>query len=141
MIRKMRKRQSRQGFTLMELMVVIVIIGVLATAGFMTYQWAIGDSKYASAAASIGELKTMVFQYYNREGHYPAELEEAAGISNPPQKIPKDPWGNDYWYQEIDNGFQVGSDGASTETQDDDIYYDSIEQKIIDLTKDGPSDE
>ena len=56
----------RRGFTLLELMIVIIILGVLATLGVMQYQAAIEKSRGAEARQIIGQLRSQcAAQYMN----------------------------------------------------------------------------
>lgn len=57
----------KKGFTLLELMVVIIIIGVLATLGVMQYQSAIERARGAEARQVIGQLRTQCAAYYMQD--------------------------------------------------------------------------
>ena len=54
----------KKGFTLLELMIVIIIIGVLATLGVMQYQGAIERARGAEARQIIGQLRTQCAGLY-----------------------------------------------------------------------------
>ncbi len=54
----------RKGFTLLELMVVVIIIGVLATLGVMQYQGAIEKSRGAEARQVLGQLRSQCAAIY-----------------------------------------------------------------------------
>jgi prepilin-type N-terminal cleavage/methylation domain-containing protein len=58
----------RRGFTLLELMVVIIILGVLATLGVMQYQAAIEKSRGAEARQILGQLRSSCAAIYMAEG-------------------------------------------------------------------------
>ena len=58
----------RRGFTLLELMVVIIIIGVLATLGVMQYQATIEKSRGAEARQILGQLRSQCAGIYMSEG-------------------------------------------------------------------------
>ncbi|MBL7131685.1 MAG: type II secretion system protein [Candidatus Omnitrophica bacterium] len=58
----------KKGFTLLELMVVIIIIGVLATLGVMQYQAAIEKSRGAEARQILGQLRSQCAAIYMGEG-------------------------------------------------------------------------
>ena len=58
----------RKGFTLLELMVVIIIIGVLATLGAMQYQAVIEKSRGTEARQIIGEFRSLCYAIYMDEG-------------------------------------------------------------------------
>lgn len=57
----------RRGFTLLELMVVVIILGVLATLGVMQYQAAIEKSRGAEARQIIGQLRSQCAAIYMAE--------------------------------------------------------------------------
>jgi prepilin-type N-terminal cleavage/methylation domain-containing protein len=57
----------KKGFTLLELMVVIIILGVLATLGVMQYQSAIEKSRGAEARQVIGQLRTQCAAIYMQD--------------------------------------------------------------------------
>jgi len=58
----------KKGFTLLELMVVIIILGVLATLGVMQYQAAIEKSRGAEARQIIGQLRSQCAALYMERG-------------------------------------------------------------------------
>jgi len=58
----------RKGFTLIELMIVIIIIGVLATIGIVQYQSAVEKSRGAEAKAVIGYLRGQCAAKYMETG-------------------------------------------------------------------------
>lgn len=55
---------KKRGFTLLELMIVIIILGVLATTGIMSYQASIERSRGAEARTVIGALRTQCAALY-----------------------------------------------------------------------------
>lgn len=57
----------KKGFTLLELMVVIIILGVLATLGVMQYQMAIEKSRGAEARQVIGQLRSQCAAIYMQD--------------------------------------------------------------------------
>jgi general secretion pathway protein G len=99
------------GFTLLELLVVVVIIGLLA--GFVAprYFGQVGKSEVNVAKAQIDALEKALDQYRLDTGRYPsAELGLNALINRPANEpkwngpylrkgVPLDPWGRPYLYR------------------------------------------
>ncbi len=77
-----RNRLRQKGFTLIELMVVVSIIGILAAIAIPAYQDYVVRSKLAEAAQLLGPVKTAVSQYYDRWGRLPKD-NTAAGLPPP----------------------------------------------------------
>jgi general secretion pathway protein G len=103
--------QRGAGFTLLELLVVMVIIGLLAGYVGPKYFSQIGKSEVKVTRAQIDALEKALDQYRLDNGHYPAaELGLAALVTRPPNEprwdgpylrksVPPDPWGNPYVYR------------------------------------------
>jgi general secretion pathway protein G len=105
------RRKDASGFTLLELLVVVVIIGLLA--GFVAprYFGQVGKSEVNVAKAQLDALEKALDQYRLDIGRYPsAELGLKALIERPPSEpkwngpylrkaIPLDPWGKPYLYR------------------------------------------
>lgn len=66
------QRKRQQGFTLIELMIVIAIVGILAAIALPAYQDYTVRSKMSEALAGIAEAKTTVAEYYASNGTLPA---------------------------------------------------------------------
>jgi general secretion pathway protein G len=117
-----------KGFTLLELLVVIVIIGLLAGYVAPRYFSQIGKSEVQVAKAQIDSLEKALDQYRLDNRHYPsAELGLQALVAKPAgelawagpylkKAVPNDPWGRPYVYRvpgqtgEFDL-FTLGRDG------------------------------
>jgi general secretion pathway protein G len=104
-------KRSR-GFTLLELLVVMVIIGLLA--GFVAprYFAQVGKSQVKAARAQIDALDKALEQYRIDVGHLPTTEQGLAALNTQPQgeqnwagpylkkEVPLDPWGSAYIYGE-----------------------------------------
>lgn len=100
------------GFTLLELLVVMVIIGLLAGYVGPKYFSQIGKSEVKAARAQIVALEKSLDQYRIDVGHYPSSEEGLDALINQPanedkwdgpylkKDVPLDPWGNPYIYRE-----------------------------------------
>jgi general secretion pathway protein G len=107
---------SMQGFTLIELMVVMVIIGLLAATVVPKFFGHVDKARQQDAQAQI-ELLGQALDLYRLEKHkYPTTDEGLEAIKSYLKKeLPKDPWGSNYVYQSPGNegrGYDLISYGA-----------------------------
>ena len=88
------------GFTLVELMVVIVIIGLLATVVIINVLPATDKAAITKAKADVATLEQGVEMYRLNKLRYPRGSEGLQAISAEGyvKRLPKDPWGNAYVY-------------------------------------------
>jgi general secretion pathway protein G len=100
-----------QGFTLLELLVVMVIIGLLAGYVGPKFFGQIGKSEVKAARAQMDALGKALDQYRIDVGRYPSSEQGLAVLVTKPadeprwsgpylsKAVPKDPWHNDYQYR------------------------------------------
>ena len=98
-LNRIRKLGSK-GFTLIELMVVMVIIGLLAATVVPKFFGQVDKAMQQDAQAQI-ELLGQALDLYRLEKHkYPTSDEGLEAIKSYLKKsVPKDPWGNDFIYE------------------------------------------
>ena len=122
----MRIQNHRQfGFTLLELLVVMVIIGLLAGYVAPRYFAQVGKSEVKVARAQIDAFDKALEAYRLDTGHYPTTEQGLAALSAAPsgvakwqgpylkKSVPPDPWGKPYLYKQPgDHGdFDISSYG------------------------------
>ena len=94
------KKTSREGFTLLELLVVIVIIGLLAGYVAPRYFSQVGKSEIQVAKAQIESLEKAIDQYRLDKRRYPTAEEGLAAVQPYLKKaLPNDPWDRPYVYR------------------------------------------
>jgi len=114
-MKKKRKRKSQSGFTLIEIMVVVVIIGMLMTLVGVRIFSRLEKAKRKVAVAQIRNFMTALESYRLDNGFYPTTEQGLEALVKKPtippipknypeggyltsKKIPLDPWGNPYVY-------------------------------------------
>jgi len=83
-------RIGKRGFTLLELMIVVAIIGILATLAQPSWFWATAKAREAVLKENLFALRETLDQYYADKGKYPDSLDELVSTGYLRQ-IPKDP--------------------------------------------------
>lgn len=128
-------RNRNAGFTLLELLVVLVILGLLAGYVAPKYFAQVGKSEVKVAQAQIGALEKALDQYRIDTGRYPSNEQGLAALNTKPadeakwdgpylkKTVPNDPWGKPYQYKmpgehsEVDI-YSFGRDGAAGGSDD-----------------------
>ena len=122
---------NRKAFTLIELMLVVIIIGVLAA---MVMPRLVGRSEQARVAAAKADINaniSLALDLFEMDiGHYPASLNELMEKGGNPdtwkgpylKKKPIDPWGKwEYVYKVEGDSYTLCSKGPDESKADDDI--------------------
>ena len=78
----MNIQRKQQGFTLIELMIVIAIVGILAAIALPAYQDYTVRAKVSEALANLAEAKTTIAEYYSANNAFPSVA--AAGLNSSP---------------------------------------------------------
>ena len=124
MVDKYRKKNA--GFSLIELLIVMVILGLLAAIVGPQFWGKVGPAKQKAAKSQISLLENALDTYRLDVGKYPTTEQGMQALRVKPQginkwegpylpkEIPKDPWGNQYQYKSPgDHGsFDIISFGA-----------------------------
>lgn len=140
--RSSRRRASASGFTLLEILVVLAILGLLVGLAVSNTGKIFGDSQETVARIFVRDsLKSSLVSYRIHNGDYPSTAEGLSALVTQPNgrerwkgpyvevsggKIPLDPWGEEYIYRypgtQNKGSYDLFSKGAD-KTQDtaDDI--------------------
>jgi len=136
-----RKRTQARGFTLVELLVVLAILGLLVGLVGPQVMKTLGTSKTKTARIQIESLAGSLDMYRLEVGRYPTSEEGLQALVEKPgdagkwngpylkkAQVPKDPWGFDYQYRSPGEhgAFDLWTLGADNrdggEGEDQDVY-------------------
>ncbi len=139
------KKHNQQGFTLIELMVVIVILGLLASIVVPNIMSRTEQAKVEKARTDIAALESALKLYRLDNGKYPTVEQGLKSLVQKPEvdpipkkwktngyldkkKVPMDPWGNEYVYLSpgAHGSIDLTSLGADGEPGGEDEYNRDI---------------
>ncbi len=105
-------RSARSGFTLIEMMIVLVILGLLAGIGIPAYMNYAKRAKLETTKANLKVLRDATDNYYLQIGKYPESLQDLVKKPSDPEaasnwlgsflrkkEVPKDAWKRPFVYQ------------------------------------------
>ena len=78
-----QRRSSEAGFTLVELLIVVIILGILAAIVVPQFGSSTDDAKSASLDTSLTHVRGAVDLYYQQHGDYPGENLSSGGVGLP----------------------------------------------------------
>ena len=98
--------KNEQGFTLIEMLIVIIILGLLASLVAPKLFTKVDKARIQTAKAQIELLSAAIDTYRLDMGKFPSSLEELRRSDDPkwegpylPKEVPPDPWNNPYVYK------------------------------------------
>ena len=117
-----------EGFTLIEIMVVVVILGILAATIIPQFMGTTQDAKISTAKANLAEIESAIERFYINMDRYPTTEEGLKVLVEPPsaedtkwrgpyvKMVRPDPWGTPYQYKipgtHRTTGYDLWSRGA-----------------------------
>lgn len=141
---KLNQRQLRRsregGFSLAELMVVIVIIGLLGSVVVPNLMAKFGKAQAATARTDLRAISSAILEYQMDNLRPPESLEDLVTKDDKGTRyldrgtVPKDPWGNEYVYEVNSDGdpevWCYGKDGErGGEGEDEDFSSLTIKEE------------
>jgi general secretion pathway protein G len=120
----MRRSSMQAGFTLIEIMVVVFILGLLVTLVAPKIIGRTDQARQTKASADVRAIEEALHLFKLDNGFYPTTAEGLAALVTPPPrarraspdgylpKVPIDPWGQEYAYMSDGHDYIVRSYGA-----------------------------
>ena len=139
---KMNHHSRRGGFTLLEIMLVVMIIALLAGIAIVKMGSTLDEAGDATAKAQINSIKVALLTYRSKAGNYPTTDQGLKALIVRPttepvprswasvlETLPEDPWHHPYIYENpgrhhTDNSFDLYSAGRNGKPGDDDDITD-----------------
>ena len=136
-----RTRSAQRGFTLIEIMVVVIIIGLLAAVVVPQFFGHVDDARIAKAKQDIQAVETALTMFKLDNFRYPTSEQGLKALVEKPgdesirnwrpggylKRVTQDPWGNDYQYANPGTHggeFDLYSMGADGQPGGDDVNAD-----------------
>ena len=121
------KMNGQQGFTLIELMIVIAIIGILAAVAIPQLTGVRSEANVSAAKSELKNIQTQLELFYTRNDHYPegdeSDMSNIDGIS---EDMAEGPGGNDYSYS-----------ADASEPQEYTVTWENPDGDDLEVTPDG----
>jgi len=108
---KLAARAARAGFTLVELLLVVAILGVLATVAIMNTQGLMGDAQAKATRSSIATIESAARVYEIRTGKFPDSIDALLQPMGDKPALLDEKARNDTW----GTPFQVRRNGSNVE--------------------------
>ena len=129
-VRTQSKPRRNSGFTLLEILTVVVIFGILLVLIVPNVVGNVDEARVTAARADIRQIANALDLYRLDNGHYPSTSQGLSALVRKPsgnpeprkwgpesymRKLAVDPWGSEYLYESVHNRFEVTSLGADAD--------------------------
>lgn len=121
----------REGFTLIEILVAVAIIGILGTVATISITRSLDKAKVTAAQEAVRNIHSACETYKMSTKKYPSDLNALVSGEDPylqgGEGALEDPWGNDYRMEKKGKNIAIVSNGPDGESgNDDDIRSDKV---------------
>jgi general secretion pathway protein G len=107
LIQRRRRMASARGMTLLEIMIVIAILGLIASVVVVGVMNSFDRARINATRLKVGQVLQALDMYRANEGDYPSQADGLRVVANPPnggpsyfkdKNVPKDEWGQEFLY-------------------------------------------
>jgi len=141
----MKNIDRRKGFTLIELVMVIVILGILASVAIIKIQDVLQSGRVSKAASDVNIIKKALMSYYGDNGYFPAEVAAGVDPGLAPDYIDawpaETPWNGEYdygyGYADFNHDGTAGNEVYISIVQGATALSSSVRTEVDNLLDDG----
>lgn len=101
------KKFDMNGFTILELLIALVIVGIIASVAIPMYSDYVEELRVTEAITEIKEIEVQLQRFYSETGRYPDDLTQI----NLDSRLAFDPWDSAYQFLNIENSTKKGKGG------------------------------
>ncbi len=104
-------RMARTGYSLIEILIAIVIVGMLAGGVMFMANKVMQDAKRSTTKTNLQAVKYSLMQYKQEKGEYPERLQQAVEAGFIKKPLLKDGWDQPLYYNRTEDGIVLESYG------------------------------
>ncbi len=104
-------RMARPGYSLVEIMIAFLIIGLLVAGAVYMGKTLMDNAKRTSTKTALQTINFGLKTYQQEKGVYPKSLQEAVAADFLKKPLPKDGWNQPFFYRATEDGFELYSHG------------------------------